>query len=173
MGARLAAYCANLPLTREVRFVRGYLPDSHAARRKASPTPPPMGTKRSARSSCIFRPTHQRLAKKQVVDELTAVVGKDQEKGIMGFMEEWMEEGRQAGQANMLLRQLAARFGPVPSDAQARVQAADEATLTHWSIRVLTESTLGAVLDSAPAKAARPAKKAASATKQHARASRR
>ena len=91
-------------------------------------------------------------------------MGKDKEK-IMGFMDELREEGerqgRQAGSANILLGQLTARFGPVPAGARARIQAADEATLTRWSIRVLSESTLAAVLDNAPERRPRPAKKAA------------
>lgn len=117
--------------------------------------------------------THQRLGKKQIVDELKAAVGKDREKVIMSLLDELRQEGelrgRQAGRAISLLDQLAVRFGSVPADAQVRIQAADEATLKRWSIRVLTESTLDAVLDRAPAKRARPARKAASASKQHTR----
>ncbi len=53
----------------------------------------------------------------------------------------------------MLLAQLAARFGPVPAEAKARVMAASEAALARWSLRVLTASTLTGVLGG-PAKSA-------------------
>ena len=42
----------------------------------------------------------------------------------------------------MLLRQLRLRFGPLPTDAVARVQAAAPETLVHWSERVLSAATL-------------------------------
>ena len=72
------------------------------------------------------------------------------------------------GRAKTLLEQLAAKFGSVPAEAMARVTTADEATLARWSLRLLTETTLGSVLDSAKAK---PARKAAPGGK-HARVSR-
>ena len=106
--------------------------------------------------------THERLGAKRVEKALTAAVGKDEEKVIMGFMEQLMEEGRVEGRvegrARTLLELLAAKFGPVPAEARARVMAADEARLVRWSLRVLTETTLASVLDSAKAK---PAKRAA------------
>jgi hypothetical protein len=45
----------------------------------------------------------------------------------------------------MLLRQLRIRFGILPTDAIARVHAADPETLLHWSERVLSAATLDAV----------------------------
>jgi predicted transposase YdaD len=82
--------------------------------------------------------------------------------------EEGRREGRAEGRAHTLLEQLAARFGPVPAEVKERILAAKEATLTRWSLRVLTAPTLEAVLDS-------KAKKAASvrrpAIRRHARAS--
>jgi hypothetical protein len=51
-------------------------------------------------------------------------------------------QGRREGEAEMLLRLLRLRFGPLPMDAVARVQAADPETLLHWSERVLTAATL-------------------------------
>ena len=50
-------------------------------------------------------------------------------------------EGKAAGRATALLGQLVARFGAVPPDLEARVCAADEATLATWSIRILTAGT--------------------------------
>jgi len=45
----------------------------------------------------------------------------------------------------MLLRQLRIRFGTLPMDAVARVQAADPETLLRWSERVLDAVTLAEV----------------------------
>lgn len=108
--------------------------------------------------------THQRLGRVRLADTLLASAGKDEEKVLMGFLDEIRQEGR----AEILLDQLAARFGAVPEETKARIAAANEATLRRWSVRVLTESTLEAVLDNPPPKRT---KKAAPATKQ-ARASR-
>jgi hypothetical protein len=52
------------------------------------------------------------------------------------------EAGRRQGEAEMLLRQLRLRFGPLPTDTVTRVQAADPETLLHWSERVLSAATL-------------------------------
>ncbi len=55
-------------------------------------------------------------------------------------------EGRTEERVRVLLRQLTARFGPVPAEAKARILAATGPMLARWSIRVLTEPTLEAVL---------------------------
>ena len=64
----------------------------------------------------------------------------------MDELDAFRVEGRLEGRAQMLLQQLRARFGRVPADAKARVLAAKEATLTRWSLRVLTAPTIEAVL---------------------------
>ncbi len=43
----------------------------------------------------------------------------------------------------------------MPAAARARIRAADEPTLARWSIRVLSEKSLAAVLDATPSKRAR------------------
>lgn len=68
--------------------------------------------------------------------------------------EEGRVEGRVEGRAEILLELLAARFGRVPAEIKARVRAANEATISRWSIRVLTAPTLAAVLRSSNGKAA-------------------
>jgi hypothetical protein len=88
----------------------------------------------------------------------------------MTILEELEQRGarraKREGEARALLRQLAARFGSVPAAARARIVEADEATLARWSIRVLSEPSIDAVLDGA---APRRTKKAGAASR-HARA---
>ena len=60
--------------------------------------------------------------------------------------QEGHQEGRREGEAEMLLRLLRIRFGTLPTDAVARVQAADPETLLHWSERVLSATTLDEVV---------------------------
>jgi hypothetical protein len=50
------------------------------------------------------------------------------------------------GQAMLLLRQLGRRFGPLPPEAQERVQNAGSAELEEWAERVLSAETLEEVL---------------------------
>jgi predicted transposase YdaD len=59
--------------------------------------------------------------------------------------QEGHQEGRREGEAEMLLRLLRIRFWTLPTDAVARVQAADPETLLHWSERVLSAATLDEV----------------------------
>jgi Domain of unknown function (DUF4351) len=54
-------------------------------------------------------------------------------------------EERRQGEVEVLLRQLRSRFGPLPEDVIARLNAADAETLLRWSERVLSASTLDAV----------------------------
>jgi hypothetical protein len=56
-----------------------------------------------------------------------------------------LAEGRRQGEAEVLLRLLRARFGVLPEDVTARLNAADAETLLRWSERVLSAATLDAV----------------------------
>ncbi|WP_022948394.1 DUF4351 domain-containing protein [Methylohalobius crimeensis] len=51
-------------------------------------------------------------------------------------------EGRQEGEAAVLLRLLERQFGPVDEAVRERLARADDATLLHWCERVLTAETL-------------------------------
>jgi hypothetical protein len=55
-------------------------------------------------------------------------------------------EGTAEGKADLLLRQLALRFGPLAEDVVARVRAASMAELDIFAERVLTAPSLDAVL---------------------------
>ena len=61
------------------------------------------------------------------------------------FQQRIRAEGRRQGEAEVLLRQLRSRFGALPEDVTARLNAADAETLLRWSERVLSASTLDAV----------------------------
>ena len=56
-----------------------------------------------------------------------------------------LAEGRRQGETEVLLRQLRLRFGALPEDVAARLNAADSETLLRWSERVLSAATLDAV----------------------------
>ena len=57
------------------------------------------------------------------------------------------DEGRAEGRACALLKLMRMRFGQVDAATQARVSAADAATLDDWIERVLTSESVEALLD--------------------------
>ncbi|MER1969067.1 DUF4351 domain-containing protein [Castellaniella sp. GW247-6E4] len=54
-------------------------------------------------------------------------------------------EGRVEGQAELLLRQLARRFGTIPDTATARIRSATAAQLETWALNILDAETLDGV----------------------------
>jgi predicted transposase YdaD len=76
-----------------------------------------------------------------LVKRLVGVVGKESEEAMT--VADWLEL---KGARSMLLRQLRTRFGEVPDDAMARVEAADRAQLDTWADRLFTALTLDDVL---------------------------
>ena len=61
------------------------------------------------------------------------------------ILAEGRRQGRREGEAEVLLRLLRVRFGPLPEDVMARLNAADAETLLRWSERILSAPTLDAV----------------------------
>ncbi|MEW6489716.1 MAG: DUF4351 domain-containing protein, partial [Thermodesulfobacteriota bacterium] len=55
---------------------------------------------------------------------------------------EGRQEGRQEGEAALLLRLAERRFGPLPAWARARIQAADADTLLAWGENLLDANDL-------------------------------
>jgi hypothetical protein len=88
------------------------------------------------------------------LDELLRLVGheigKDVEEAIVTTADilraEGRIQGRSQGQREMLVRLLGKRFGALPEDALARVNAAGPAELEAWFDRVLTAAKLTDVL---------------------------
>lgn len=66
------------------------------------------------------------------------------------FARHYMAEGRAEGRMEVLLKQLASRFGPLTKSAQSRVRAASEAQLADLAERVLTVQTVDEALSSLP-----------------------
>jgi len=64
---------------------------------------------------------------------------------ITQFAERFIEEGIGQGEARVLLRQLALKFGPLPEPVRARVESTDADTLLLWSERVLSADHLDEV----------------------------
>jgi hypothetical protein len=64
------------------------------------------------------------------------------------WKQQWLTEGRQEGEAAMLLRLLERRFGSLPAWAGDRIGKADTATLEEWSLRVLDAGSLDDILAS-------------------------
>ena len=61
------------------------------------------------------------------------------------FIQQGIEQGKRQGEAQVLLRQLERKFGPVSANLRQRIQEADAETLLDWSERILTADTPDAV----------------------------
>lgn len=61
-------------------------------------------------------------------------------------IEKGRQEGRQEGEAAMLMRLLERRFGDLPDWARDRVRSADCAMLETWSVRLLEAASVEDVL---------------------------
>ncbi|MBK1633606.1 hypothetical protein CKO31_23245 [Thiohalocapsa halophila] len=57
------------------------------------------------------------------------------------------EEGKQEGEAALLVMLLSQRFGPLSEDTRARLEQADAAQLERWARRLLDAATLAEVFD--------------------------
>ncbi|MBK7673506.1 MAG: DUF4351 domain-containing protein [Candidatus Accumulibacter sp.] len=65
-------------------------------------------------------------------------------------VEKGRQEGRQEGEAALLKRQLARRFGALPDAVQVRLTTADVDQLEEWAIKVLDAESLDEVFDQRP-----------------------
>jgi predicted transposase YdaD len=112
----------------------------------------------------IYR-VHQHTSPETIHARIAALVGPEQEeamrtaadvliergfnqgieKGIKKGIERGIEKGREQERRALLLRQLGRRFGAVPAEVAARVEAAPVADLDVWLDRILDAPTLEAV----------------------------
>ncbi|BAZ92978.1 uncharacterized protein FOKN1_0576 [Thiohalobacter thiocyanaticus] len=63
------------------------------------------------------------------------------------FAERFRQQGMQQGEAQVLLRQMTRRFGPLPEPVRQRIETADAEQLLEWSERVLTAASAEEVLN--------------------------
>ena len=66
----------------------------------------------------------------------------DVEEGVQKGLQEGRQDGQQMALATMLLRLATLRFGPVPEETAARIQAAPTPDLERWLEPVLTATRL-------------------------------
>lgn len=64
------------------------------------------------------------------------------QEGLQKGLQKGLQEGRLEGRAEVLLRQLSLKFGPLSPEAEERVRAADSDRLLEWSERILTAEHL-------------------------------
>ena len=108
--------------------------------------------------------THKRFSVEKVGRILEKAAGPRAQEVIVTVLDEierrgraqGRAEGRAEGRAQTLLELLASRFGPVPAKVSALILAADEATLTMWTARLLSASTLREVIGDESEHAQRP-----------------
>jgi hypothetical protein len=83
------------------------------------------------------------LPDEEMVNMVDRLLEEDEWLLELPFQQRILAEGRRQGEAEVLLRLLRSRFGTLPEDVMARLNAAD--ALLRWSERVLSASTLDAV----------------------------
>ena len=64
---------------------------------------------------------------------------------MAGLTERLLNEGRQEGEQNLLLRQLTRRFGPLDAATEQRLQQASQEELERWADNILEARTLDEV----------------------------
>ncbi len=70
------------------------------------------------------------------------LIAQGRKEGLEEGLKEGLREGRQRALAELLLRQLKLKFGPVDDQTRDRVHAASPVRLMAWAERVLTAETL-------------------------------
>ena len=109
---------------------------------------PPVGTVVEMESESILEQIES--ARPDVLRGLLPGDGASEvEEAVMNWYEEQMVRGRAEGRRAMLLKLLRVRFGELPADIIARIEAADSAELDVWAEHVVTASSLDDVLSAA------------------------
>lgn len=84
--------------------------------------------------------------KAQQMPYITSIERIGIQKGIEQGMEQGIEQGIRQGEATLLLRLIALKFGEADDDVVRQIRAADTDTLLRWSERILTAETLADLL---------------------------
>ena len=69
--------------------------------------------------------------------------------GLSAARRQGIEQGRTQGRAEILMRQLTLKFGPLAASVTGRMASANDEELLKWSDRVLSASTLESVFEQA------------------------
>ena len=97
-----------------------------------------------------FLPSRIRDARLEPADDLEEVIVMMHENAIdwtLPWQEEGRRKGRREGEADLLLRQLARRFGPLSPAVEERVRRADAERLLAWGERFVDAADLEEVFD--------------------------
>ena len=90
----------------------------------------------------IFERAGGARAKEAVMTAGQQLIEQGRKEGRKEGREEGREEGVAEGERRVVRRVLEARFGPLPSEAQAKLECATGAQLERWSERLLTAATI-------------------------------
>jgi hypothetical protein len=93
-----------------------------------------------------LRTSSRRSNRTRCQELLDREIGSEAKDTIMTAAERYIEQGRQQGRQELLLRQLRRRFGEaVDTGIEARIGKATRAEIETWSDRVLSAATLDEV----------------------------
>ncbi len=76
------------------------------------------------------------------LEEIETMLAESIDRWDRELREKALQEGRQEGEARLLLRLLRLKFGPLDSETEERVHAAGADRLLEWGERVLTAESL-------------------------------
>lgn len=93
----------------------------------------------------------EQLERKRRMPYMTSIERIGLERGIQKGLQKGLEQGMQRGEATVLLRQLAKRFGPLSEALRTRVNEATLEELEGWSERILDARSLQEVFDASEA----------------------
>jgi hypothetical protein len=68
-----------------------------------------------------------------------------QRKGMALGQRKGMALGQRKGSCNTLVTQMSKRFGRIPQDVRKKLEAATDAQINRWAVRLLDAPTLGDV----------------------------
>jgi hypothetical protein len=113
--------------------------------------PPDEATLRRAFETWLVKVVLPRLSGKEAfgnltLEEIDTVLLENIDRWNRELREEGRQEGRQETAAQILLRQLRLKFGPLSPEAEGRIRSTDADRLLEWSERVLTAERLQDVL---------------------------
>ncbi|SHH64689.1 hypothetical protein [Pollutimonas bauzanensis] len=99
-----------------------------------------------------FEQALEAIEKEHNVAYVTSIERRAEKRGMELGLERGLERGELRGKLMTLQQQMVLKFGPLPSWAKARLEAADEAALSDWTGRILVagslEDLLGAIDES-------------------------